>query len=117
IEIPSHVAGQLEVPYPTVVWVTLVPPPRMTIVYSPLRVPRHVPTNDFRFAVGWLFGVGDKVFAFVEVSELSLALGLTTRFDFGLADWLALGVELSISWIGAGRRCTGSSSNTAARTT
>jgi len=51
-------------------------------------------------------GVGEGVFAFFELSELSLVtLGLIVGFGFGLVDCFGAGVGLSgTSWIGAGSR-------------
>jgi len=60
--------------------------------------PTHVPSNGFRL------GAGEDVFAFVELSEFSLALGFTVRFGFGLTDCSGAGVGDS-SEIGAGARC------------
>jgi hypothetical protein len=59
--------------------------------------PTHVPSNGFRL------GAGENVFAFVELSEFSLALGFTVRFGFALADCSGAGVGDS-SEIGAGAR-------------
>lgn len=70
--------------------------------------PIHVPSSGFRL------GIGEDVFAFVELSEFSLALGFTVRFGFALADCSGAGVDDS-SEIGAGARCTVLNSSAAAR--
>jgi hypothetical protein len=61
--------------------------------------------NGVRLEAASLFGCGEDVGRFVELSELSLAtFGLIVRFGFGFADCSGADAGLS-SVIGAGDRC------------
>jgi hypothetical protein len=60
--------------------------------------------NGFRLAATSLFDCGEGGLL-IKLPGLSLvAMGLIVRFDFGFADCLGAGVELS-SKIGGGDRC------------
>jgi len=70
-------------------------------------VPTQVPAKRFCFVAGCLTE------AVADALAVGLGFGLYDGFGLGLADCCGVGVGLSISEIGAGRRCAVAKSNAA----